>query len=357
MKFWAAMLCFGAILLDCAAPPKAAGRLDRYLTSLQDSGFSGVVIVAGKQGILLSKGYGLADRSNEIPASPNTLFQIGSLTKQFTAAAILKLELEGRLTVQDPITRFLRDVPADKRGITIHQLLTHTAGLPDVVGGCSSRESGDRDAQVKRVLGAKLESPAGTGYRYSSAGYGLLGAIIEIASGQRYEAYLRQHLFRPAGMDGTGYSFKASDSNRIARGYRDNQEYRGIINAWVGDGPVWCVRASGGLLSTAEDMYRWHQALRGTRVLSEPAKRKYFARQVPEQPEETSFYGYGWSISKTRRGTPVIGHDGSIGDYFTADYRWYVDEGAFYFVAANTAEHTAMGVSPRIGALLFDETE
>ena len=107
------------------------------------------------------------------------------------------------------------------------------------------------------------------------------------------------------------------------------------------------------MLSSADDMVRWHRALLGEDVLSAAAKEQYFGSHVPEQPEATSFYGYGWAKFTSPRGTLVIGHNGSIGDYFTADAKWYVDENVFYFVTGNAAEFTALQASREIRQLIF----
>ncbi len=335
------------------ATAAAARDVHRRLVQLQDSGFSGAVVIASADQVLLSQGYGLANRTHGTPATASTLFHIGSVTKMFTAAAILKLQEQGRLSVQDPVTRFLPNVPPEKQGITIHQLLTHTSGLPVDVVDCGSRARETRDEYAAKVLAAPLESRPGDVHQYSNAGYGLLGAIIELASGESYERYLTRHLFQPAGMESTGYTFAGADTMRIARGYREGREYRGLLNAWAHDGPVWCLRASGGLLSSAEDMHRWHDALQGDRVLLPASKQALITPHVPEQPERTSFYGYGLAIFTTARGTPLIAHTGGVSDYYTSDYRWYREEKVFYFIASNSAERSARIVSPELARLMF----
>ena len=330
-------------------------QVDTYLTSLESSGFSGAVMVVRNNKLVLLKGYGMANRSSKLPTTHRTLFHLGSVTKQFTGAAILKLEMEGKLRVSDPITKYFKDVPPDKRSITIHHLLTHTAGLPHQVGRCSSREATvGRDDYVKQILATELPSALGQVHSYSNDGYGLLGALIEIVSGEPYEQYLRKHLFAPAGMTNTGYTFSKGELARAARGYQGDKEFMGVLNpAYQETGPAWCIRASGGILSTAEDMYKWYLALRGTRVLSAQAKEKLFTPHVPEQPERTSFYGYGWALFTTRRGTKLIAHNGGIGDHFYADFRMYVDEGVNYLIASNVAGHSALDVSSEIDKVLF----
>jgi CubicO group peptidase (beta-lactamase class C family) len=331
-------------------------QLDAYLSGLASGGFSGAAMVVRDGELVLLKGYGTADRAGKLPATHRTLFHLASVTKQFTGAAVLKLEMEGKLRVSDPITKYLKDVPPDKRAVTIHHLLTHTSGIPHRVGECSSKQAKvGRDDFVRQVLAAGLESAPGQTHIYSNDGYELLGVIIEVASGETYERYLRKHLFEPAGMTSTGYNFGGAELARAARGYQGDREYMGVLNPTFRNesGPGQCTRASGGMLSTAEDMYRWHAALAGERVLSARAKEKLFTPHVPESPERTSFYGYGWALFTTPRKTRLIAHNGGINEYFKSDFRMYVDEGVAYFVAGNVAEHSAHDASGGMAKIIF----
>lgn len=331
-------------------------QLDTYLAGLAAKGFSGAVMVVRNNRPVLLKGYGTADRGRARPATHRTLFHIGSITKQFTGAAILKLEMEGKLRVSDPITRYFKDVPPDKRSITIHHLLTHTSGLPERVVQCSSRMANvGRDDFVKQILAVDLQSEPGRVYLYSNDAYNLLSALIELVSGEAYEQYLRKHLFAPAGMSSTGYNFGEAELPRAARGYQGDKEYLGVLNPTIRSqsGPAWCNRGNGGILSTAEDMYRWYVALRSNRILSARAKKKLFSPHVPESPDRASFYGYGWALSTTQRRTKLIAHNGGIGDHFYADFRMYVDEGVAYFIAGNVAEHSALDASDGIAKIIF----
>lgn len=330
-------------------------RLDLHLGQLVEDGYSGAVMVVRGDEVVLSKGYGIADRRRGLMATDRTLIQLASVTKPFTAAAILKLEMDGRLRVSDRITRFFHDVPADKRAITIHQLLTHTSGMPHRVGICwpPSAEL-SRDEYVREMLAADLEATPGRAFLYSNDGYGLLGAIIEQASGTSYEQYLRDSLFTPAGMRRTGYTFDAATLRDAARGYHGDDEYLGNLNPAFrnASGPAWCNRASGGLLSTAEDMRRWIDALRGDLILSDESRRAMLHRHVRESPG--AFAGYGWRLSDTARRTRLAEHDGSLSGYFTADLHWYIDDDVALFVASNSTEHEAQQISQVLASILFD---
>jgi CubicO group peptidase (beta-lactamase class C family) len=328
-------------------------RLDEYVQRLADFGFSGSLLVAKDGAVVLAKGYGLADREKGLPYTPDTVFSIGSITKQFTAAAILKLQMQGKLSVRDPIAKYLPNVPQDKSAITLHHLLTHSAGLESDFGP-GDFEAVTRDEIIKRALASKLRSAPGKQYHYSNAGYSLLGAIVEIVSGGGYEAFLHEHLFKPAGMAQTGYRLPKWSTERLAQGYgRGGQRWGTILERpWAADGPYWNLRANGGIHSTLADLYRWHRTLEGEVILSRGAKEQLFARHIPEGPGEESFYGYGWAIWTTRRGTRLIAHDGGNG-IFAADFRRYIDDRVVVIISSNNAEASAIRASDWIDRVVF----
>lgn len=310
-------------------------KLDDQMRLITDKGFSGALFVAKDGRIMLEKGYGMANRENKTPYTAETVFDIGSITKQFTGAAILKLEMQGKVRTNDKITKYFRDVPPDKADITLHQLLTHSAGFLHAVG--DDYEKLARDAVIQKALASKLQYVPGAKHDYSNVGYSLLGAIIETATGGSYERYLHDNLFKPAGMRKTGYVIPKWKVERLAVGYREDGKRWGtpLDHLWDKDGPYWNLRANGGILSTVGDLYKWHLALESEKILSKEAKEKYFAPHIAEQPEAISFYGYGWVNEKTPRGTTLIWHDGGNG-YFYADFRRYIDEKVVYIIATNS---------------------
>ncbi len=259
-------------------------NLDQYLSRLEALGFSGAVLVAKDGKVVLHKGYGLADREKKTPYTPETVFDVGSITKQFTAAAILKLDMAGKLQVTDLISKYFDGVPADKQGITLHHLLTHSSGLEDGFGG--DYEEMPRDVLVQKAFASKLLWAPGTRYRYSNAGYSLLGAIVEKVSGKPYETFLHEQLFKPAGMEKTGYRIPKWKPEELAHGYQGDEPWgTPLDHAWAPEGPWWNLRANGGILSTVGDLYKWHQVLEGEAILSKDAKAKYFAPHMPEDEE------------------------------------------------------------------------
>lgn len=359
-----AVLMIPPVQAQAQAPSAAAARVDDYLTRLVPYGFSGAVLIAtaGPDGswssggrIVLKKAYGMADREAKLPYSVDMVSCIGSVTKQFTGAAIVKLQEMGKLSVQDPIAKYLPGVPADKQGITIHHLLTHTAGLSGDLGG------GDeipipRDELVAKVLAAPLGSPVGSRFEYSNEGFALAGAIVERVSGMGYEAFLREQLLLPAGMKDTGYLAPAWPLSRLPIGYAPNGEPWGRVykNEWLPDGPGWYLRANGGIQSSLDDLYRWHLALENGTVLSPASMKLYQTGHVPVG-ESKERYAYGWGVLPTRRGTTAITHNGGNG-FFFSDFRRYVDEKVVIIAMSNQPVIPATQLAGRqIEALYFND--
>jgi CubicO group peptidase (beta-lactamase class C family) len=295
-----------------AEPGPRDPSVEEFLDDTLPEEASGTVVAARAGEIAHCKGFGLAHRAAKVAAGCNTAYDIMSMTKQFTAAAILKLEMMGKLRVTDPMSKFVGPVPDDKRAITVHHLLTHTSGLPDQLGG--DYEALSREKMLDGALESELRSVPGTEYSYSNLGYSILAAIVDKASGTSYEKFLASQLFELAGMRQTGYVLPEWKSNQVAVEYDENGEPKGrpFDHPWADDGPYWNLRGNGGLLSTARDMFRWHAALEGDEVLSESAKDKMFEPYVPEEEGGDSYYGYGWVVSPTDEGR-IVWHDGGNG--------------------------------------------
>jgi CubicO group peptidase (beta-lactamase class C family) len=303
------ILGYLGVLAVALAPAAHANPVDEFLDDSWPRGAGGTVIAARDGRIVTCKGLGMANRAARIRARCDTVYDVMSMTKQFTGAAILKLEMMGKLRVTDPIANYIGPVPDDKRAVTLHHLLTHTAGLVEALG--DDYEPVTRDAMLDRALESRLRSAPGAEHHYSNLGYSVLAAIVEKASGLPYERFLATHLFKPAGMTQTGYVLPAWKRRRIAIEYDEHGRPKGMPfdHPWAHDGPYWNLRGNGGLLSTARDMFRWHRALEGDAILSEDAKRKLFAPHVPEVAGGDTFYGYGWSIVPGG----IAAHDGGNG--------------------------------------------
>jgi CubicO group peptidase (beta-lactamase class C family) len=314
-------------------------RLADYFDKVAGLGFSGAVLVAKDGKVLMRNGYGWADEKKRIPVQPETVFDIGSITKVFTAVAVMQLFEQGKLNPTDPITKYFPNVPADKTTITIHHLLTHTSGLvhedfyseatPDI------REIlKDRDRFIQRILSFPLAFEPGTKRVYSNSGFSFLAAIVEKLSGQTYESYLREKLLRPAGMTNTGYVIPKWNNKLVARGYNDGPTDFGYpwTTQWSGQVIPWDLLGNGGLLSTIDDIHRFVVALRDGKLVSEKTKAIMFTVYFPERDQ-----AYGWFVSKTKPGDHVfINHGGdAVPQGWNADLRWFKDGNLIAIVLTN----------------------
>lgn len=334
------------------APPPAdevRARLAAFLDAAAAEGFTGVAGVARGGEVLLHEGYGRIDPDEERPVTPATVFTVGSITKQFTAAAVLKLEEMGKLSVTDPITKWFDAVPEDKRGITLHHLLTHQAGFPGAIG--SDFERVGRDEYVRRALATPLESEPGSAYAYSNVGYSLAAAVVEKASGEPYEDFLHRHLFAPAGMKETGYHRPGWDPARLAHGVEDDGSDWGTVaeQAFPDGGPGWHLLGNGGIHSTVGDMLRWHRALLGDSVLSAESRAKMYARHAEEGGG--TWYGYGWSIEPTPWGEAVTHNGGN--PYYFADFLRFPEEDVVVFYATTSREGRMHRLARPLARIVF----
>ncbi len=318
-----------------SVPSTTSDELEAYFDQLENSGFGGVVAVREGSNVT-TRTFGAADRENDVPVDAETVFDVGSITKQFTAAAILRLEMDGRLSVDDTLGEHVPGLPDEKAALTLHQLLTHTAGLPHGLG--ADDEPIGRSEYLALVRDTPLTGEPGDRFEYSNVGYSLLAAVIELETGEPYEAYLHEALFERAGMVDTGYTLPDWDGHTIAVGYDNSSGERfGRPNeqTWDVDGPYWHLLGNGGILSTAADMLRWDEALEGDLVLDATAKAKLFAPHVPEG--DGAYYGYGWLIIPTPTETPLIFHDGGNHIFYAGLLR-LIDQDVTVFMATNSSQ-------------------
>lgn len=331
--------------LDEKAQAIASG-VDALLSSLARQGaFSGSVLVAQGDQVVLSQGYGLADREKGTPNTPGTRFRLGSVTKPFTAMAVLILQAEGKLNVQDRICTCIEDCPAAWQDITIHHLLTHTSGIADLT------EQPDFDRRkatpspplqtIARFKDLPLGFRPGEEWRYSNSGYIVLGAIIEQVSGQSYEAFLQQHIFDPLEMSDTGYDHNRDD---LAVGYADRSRKADYIDMSI---PF----AAGGLYSTVEDLYRWDRALTTDRLIPRELLDQMFTPQAPTREYGGAGYGYGWFIGKPF-GRSWIGHAGGI-EGFSAIDSWFPDDETYIILLMNQQDIGPFRILEQIQKIVF----
>ncbi len=311
-----------------------AARVDSFMTAAAGYGMAGTLLVERDDKVILNKGYGIADRGQGVRATTSTPYLLGSLSKQFTAAAIYKLESQGKLHLADTLGQWFPEAPVDKRGITIDQLVHHTSGLPYLNRG-DLYDSVTVDSMVRETLSYPLEFTPGARYSYSSPGYGLLGVLVARASGLSFDGYLRAELFDPAGMKETGF---VDETHRWTASKRTPSYSSGDPDP---DPPLYPaahaakVVGSGGVISTSGDLWKWEQALRSGRVLDAETTRKLFA-PGPAVGGNAAYAG-GWLVVRSQRNTTVIMHAGDIGG-FNTDMRRLVDEHTTIIFLSNARE-------------------
>ncbi|HVC94909.1 MAG TPA: serine hydrolase [Pirellulales bacterium] len=304
--FLSAWLAVAPIVANDDLKPK----LEKYLAACVDADqFNGSVLVAKDDTLLVSQGYGWANAELRVPNTAQTRFRLGSITKQFTAMAVMILQEQDKLHVGDPVGTNVDDAPEAWNDVTIHHLLSHTSGIPSFTSFPDYPKKWmlpqTLPEMVARFKDKPLEFEPGEKFAYSNSGYLLLGAIIEKASDMTYEAFLRQEVFEPLGMLDTGYDHHATILQNRAAGYtRDGDQ---LANAAYID--MSQPHAAGALYSTVEDLLRWDRALTSGKLITAESKATMF---TPVRDN----YAYGWSV-QTRDGMTVTSHGGGINGFST----------------------------------------
>jgi CubicO group peptidase (beta-lactamase class C family) len=320
-------------------------KADAYLSKLTKARlFSGSVLIARNGKVLVRNGYGEADHEKHLVNAAQTKFRIGSLTKQFTAMAILILQTQGKLNVRDRICTYLSNCPTSWQQITIHQLLTHTSGIPDFSRfpdfKRTMRSPSSPTETIARFKDKPLAFQPGEKFSYSNSGYVVLGAIIEQASGKRYEAFLQENIFVPLQMVDSGYDHNNGD---LAIGYRNQTNLADFIDMSI---PY----AAGGLYSTVEDLYRWDQALYTDKLIPKNLRDKMF---TPFVPLGGFGYGYGWGIGK-EGDRPVVSHVGGV-QGFTSSITRYPNDKVVIIVLSNREDGNSGAIGVQLAKIVFGE--
>lgn len=343
-SLWIAALGFAA----CALPALAADsddpivlgefgeRIQRAADEAAGAGFWGAVLVARDGDVVFAKGYGLAD-FEKTPNTPRTLFELASVSKHVTAAAVLHLSRSGKLSMDDTLGRFWSDVPDDKADVTVHQLLTHTSGL--TLEGVSYASPISRTEYVKTIFAKPLESKPGERFAYNNVGYALLAAIVEEVTKKPFEAYCEKHLFKPAKMKDTGF-IGDKDLIKSKRVSSRGGDLPGTAADWHWG---WGYRGMGGVVTTVLDLHRWDQALRTDDVLDAATREIYY------EPLEGG-YACGWNVGVTLRGTRRVFHTGGVSGYKTHFVRFLEDD-ACIAVLGNDGERV-VAITSAVEALL-----
>ncbi len=312
-----------------------AAAIDRQLDAASKDGFGGAVIIEINGEVVLKAGYGYADRAARTPFTPDTVAQIGSITKTFTALAVSQLAAESRLDLDAPVRSYLRGAAEPAASTTLHQLMTHTAGLADYCG--EDFEPRTKAELFSRCMAKPLEHAPGKPV-YSNMGFSIAAAVVEEISGKAWQDYLRDHVWRTFGMTRTGWTFALPPRGGYAVGYLEDAPQPVISERIVAlRGADWNLKGNGGLQASATDMHRFYQGL-----FSQPEKVRDLMLQ-PHAPGEESdvMEGYGLFFRRDSEGKPYrIGHGGSDGMFFSY-FAIFPRNKAFLYFVGNNGEQAA----------------
>lgn len=285
-------------------------KIDSLIPAKFKSENPGAVFLAAKNGkVIYRKAFGMADLEWNVKMEPEFVFEIGSMTKQFTAVSILILAEQGKLNLNDEITKYIPDYPTNGNKITIHDLLTHTSGIKDFTSMKSIRDIARNDLSPKELIDFFKNEPVdfkpGEKYKYCNSGYVLLGFIIEKVSGQRYEDFITHQIFEKAGMKHTFYANHEKIIKNRVSGYRDRDGY--VNTNYISFSIPY---ASGSIMSNVDDMLKWQNAIKNNVLLNPLFTEKAFTNYGLNDGSKID-YGYGWHIEKIKNKV-VRSHGGSI---------------------------------------------
>lgn len=340
----ASVLC----LVFIAGAQDTGSKIDSLITAYARSNqFNGSALVSQKGTILINKGYGYRNAAGKIPNDAQSIFQLGSITKQFTAAVILKLQEEKKLSVSDKLSKFFPDYPKGD-SITIEQLLTHTSGIysytdDDNFMSTEVAKPHSREQMMALFKDKPLDFSPGSGWNYSNSGYSLLGYIIEAVTKTPYETAVRKYIFTPLQMTHSGFDFTHLKNPSKTTGYfvlnETNASEAPIVDSTV-------AYSAGSIYSTTGDLNLWHRALMQNSVLSKAQQEKAYT------PVKNK-YGYGWVIDSIE-GKRRVGHGGGIHGFITNESRVPEDD-IDIVLLSNASDRSLEKITAGIYAILYNK--
>jgi CubicO group peptidase (beta-lactamase class C family) len=345
VSFVAVLLC----ALSAAAQDGVANAVDEYIHSeMQQQHIPGLALLVSRDGkIVQSQGYGLSNIELQVPVKPETIFQSGSVGKQFTATAVMMLVEEGKIKLDDSITKYFKDAPGAWNDVTIRELLSHTAGFTDYPDNFNYRKDYTEAELLKIVEGIPLAYPPGTKWSYSNLGYLTLGILIHHVTGKFYGDFLQERIFQPLGMTTTRIISEAdivphrADGYRLVKGEIKNQK-------WVS--PSLNTTADGSLYFSALDLAKWDAALYTDKLLkSSSLEQMWTVTKLKNGKPNSGSYGFGWFIEK-KNGHRVFDHSGSWQGFETYISR-YVDDKLTVVVLTNLADVDPGKIADKVATL------
>jgi len=346
------ILWFIASTALAQTPTSAADRIDEYVrTEMQRQKIPGLSLLVARDGkIVRAQGYGLSNVELQVPVKPETVFQSGSVGKQFTATAVMMLVEEGKIKLDDPITKYFKDAPVSWREVTIRELLSHTAGFTDYPKNLDFRKDYTETQLLKIVEGIPLDFPPGTKWSYSNLGYLTLGILIHQVTGKFYGDFLQERIFQPLGMTTTRIISEADIVPNRASGYRlvkgelKNQE-------WVS--PTLNTTADGALYFSILDLAKWDAVLYTEKLLKRSSlDQMWTVTKLKNGQPNSGHYGFGWSIL-SKDGHRVLDHGGAW-QGFKSHISRYVDDKLTVVVLANLEQANTGLIADHVAKMYLD---
>jgi CubicO group peptidase (beta-lactamase class C family) len=353
------ILCFFSYLsvgLSLFGQDKQMGKkLDQLLSAQFPPSQPGAAVLIAKQGqIIYKKAFGSADLQLKVPLNADMVFNIASITKQFTAVAILQLAEQGKISLQDSLQKFVPDFPSKGHTITIENLLTHTSGIKDYMQIDYRTPFLERwDFTPTQLIDSfknyALNFEPGTQFSYSNSGYYLLGYIIEKLSGKRYQNYIQDNLLQPLGLTHTYFDSAGIIIPNRVNGYR--QEGSDFRNADYWSPTI--EYAAGGLISNVEDLFKWHAGLYSYQLLKKETLQKAFTAYQLKSGQPTT-YGYGWFL-KTANNIQTIEHQGGLAGFMSNEI-YYPAEDIFIAILCNSGSAPIDDLSVNIATIVLNKS-
>jgi CubicO group peptidase (beta-lactamase class C family) len=335
----------------CIAQDGVSNKVDEYIRSeMVSQQIPGVSLAVVRNGeVVIARGYGLANLEHQVPVKPETIFQSGSMGKQFTATAVMMLVEEGKLGLDDKITRYFPDGPAAWNNITVRHLLTHTSGMTDYPDDFDLRRDYTEDELVQRIKPIPLAFPPGEKWSYSNLAYVMLGVLIHKITGKFYGDFLQERVFQPLGMSTARVISEADIVPNRAAGYR-------LVNGqlknqdWVS--PSLNTTADGALYLTVYDVAKWDAALYGEKLLKRSTLEQMWT-PVKLNDGKTHGYGFGWALGDVR-GHRLVEHGGAW-QGFKSQISRYVDDKLTVIVFANQIRANPAKIAHGVAAIFNPE--
>ena len=349
ISLFAFVFLFNAAFSQQKDDKQLAAEFDKLLAEQFKANETGAAALVARNGqVIYKKAFGMANLELNVPMQVDNIFRIGSITKQFTAVAILQLMEQGKLNLQDEITKFIPDYPMNGHKITIEHLLTHTSGIQSYTGMKDFVEMMRKDMKPEELIAhfknQPMEFAPGTKWNYNNSGYFLLGYIIEKITGKTYPQYLEENFFKPLGMTNSYYGSDTKIIKNRATAYGKGE--KGFENAQPLS--MTLPYSAGSIQSTVEDLLKWHQAVHAYKLVKKESLDKAFTSYKLTDGKETN-YGYGWFLGNVQE-SPTIEHGGGINGFLTSSI-YLPKEDVFVAVFSNCDCNSPDDVSSKIAAL------